>query len=45
MDYSTIAGAADWSAMLSQLAAVGGAVALVLVAIRGGRKLLGFIAR
>ena len=45
MDYSVIADAADWAAAVAVLGGVGAAVALVLVAIRGGRKVLSFIAR
>lgn len=45
MDYTAISDAADWAAVLTGIAAVGGALALVLVAKRGARALLGMIGR
>ncbi len=45
MDYSSITAAADWDTVLTGIAAVGAALAVVLVAMKGARKLLGFIGR
>jgi len=45
MDYTVITGAVDWADVLTGLGVVAAAIALLLVAKRGARLLLGFIGR
>lgn len=45
MDYTVISGAVDFDAVLTALGVVAAAVALLYVAIRGSRTLLGFVKR
>lgn len=45
MDYEVITGAVDWADVLTGIGVVAAALALVLVAKRGAKTLLGFIGR
>lgn len=45
MDYTSITAAVDWEDVLTGIAAVGAALAIVLVGKRGVRALLGMIGR
>jgi hypothetical protein len=45
MDYSTIAGAADFATVGTGILAVGVALAAIYVGIKGARMLLGFLRR
>lgn len=45
MDYTAIAEAADWSDLLPYVGTIAAALAIVLVAMKGARKLLSFLGR
>ncbi len=45
MDYTVITGAVDWADVLTGIGVVAAAFALLLVAKKGARTLLGFIGR